>query len=438
MLKILLTICVLFWSQFATAGIDDAVTKLNKGDFTAAFEEFKVLAQQGDAEAQYYLWQMYFKGRGTSQDYAQGLKWIQMAAEHGLVKAQVSLGYLYLNGRGVPKDYSRAVEWLTKAAEQGDAVAEYDLAIQYENGQGVPQDYKQAVEWYGKAAEHGDADAQYKLGWLYDVNGHGVLNQDYAQALKWYNLAAEQGQAAAQNDLGAMYAAGNGVTQDYVQAGKWTILSAASGFEVAKNKMRHIKDDIGMNAYVEAQHLAGEWIALHAFNGSIQVHVPESDNWELFLYMPNVVFGRNGKSSNESYVAQVDMFSLPHFKNNEEFMTFVKSAIENDTPPERFNALESKYEFADQRGYPCVKFTGVAEDKERKVSFFSSKYLKLQFNSLYCRHPQLQNIGFSIAVSHRGEELDTDLNNLAQAFVNGVQVPADVSNPTVKKMGANQ
>ncbi len=57
-------------------------------------------------------------GRG---DYATALKEWRPLAEQGSAAAQYNLGYMYDNGLGVPQDYAEAVKWHRKAAEQGVA-----------------------------------------------------------------------------------------------------------------------------------------------------------------------------------------------------------------------------------------------------------------------------------------------------------------------------
>ncbi len=74
----------------------------DKGDYATAFEEWRPLAEQGDANAQY------------------------------------NLGVMYNHARGVPQDYEKAFHWYSKAAEQGHASAQYNLGLMYELGQGRP------------------------------------------------------------------------------------------------------------------------------------------------------------------------------------------------------------------------------------------------------------------------------------------------------------
>ncbi len=116
-----------------------------------ARREWRPLAKQGNANAQYNLGVMYDKGRGVPQDYAEAVKWYRKAAEQGHAKAQYSLGVRYANGRGVPQDDAEAVGWWRKAAEQGNAGAQYNLGVMYGKGQGVPQDYVLAHMWFDLA-----------------------------------------------------------------------------------------------------------------------------------------------------------------------------------------------------------------------------------------------------------------------------------------------
>ena len=54
----------------AWAGLDEAVAAYQRGDYASAFREFRPLAEQGNANAQYNLGIMYDNGQGVSQDYA--------------------------------------------------------------------------------------------------------------------------------------------------------------------------------------------------------------------------------------------------------------------------------------------------------------------------------------------------------------------------------
>ena len=131
----------------------------NRGDFATALREWRPLAEQGDARAQYNLGVLYRKGRGVPQDDVQARRWYEKAAAQGQAKAQYNLGTLYLNGGGVPKDYQQALRWFRMAADQGEALAQTKIGIMYDDGQGVPHDFVQAHKWYNLAATNGDKPA---------------------------------------------------------------------------------------------------------------------------------------------------------------------------------------------------------------------------------------------------------------------------------------
>ncbi len=106
------------WADYQ-AGMD----AYNRGDFATALREWRPLAEQGDA------------------------------------KAQFSFGLLHENGDGVPRDYAKARQWYEKAAAQGDAKAQLYLGLQSSFGQGVPMDLVEAYMWYSLAAGNGNAHA---------------------------------------------------------------------------------------------------------------------------------------------------------------------------------------------------------------------------------------------------------------------------------------
>ena len=119
------------------------------------FSDTERLANQGDADAQYHLGEMYYVyvGDGATQDYVKAAYWFGKAAEQGHAKAQGGLGYMYYEGKGVAQDYAKAVYWNEKAANQGYASAQYLLGMMYYNGEGVTQDKQKACRLYRAAAD---------------------------------------------------------------------------------------------------------------------------------------------------------------------------------------------------------------------------------------------------------------------------------------------
>ena len=128
----------------------------DKGDFATALKEWKPLAEQGDADAQFNLGIMYDYGKGVPQNDKTAVKWYRLAAEQGDADAQSNLGFMYDTGKGVPQNDKTAVKWYKLAAEQGDATAQTNLGIKYFIGKGVPQDYVRAHMWGNLGASNGN------------------------------------------------------------------------------------------------------------------------------------------------------------------------------------------------------------------------------------------------------------------------------------------
>ncbi len=233
MIKYLILGIAIFLTPTVTlADINTANQALKSGDYVRAAEEFRKLAEQGNAKAQSHLGYLYYVGEGVPQSYEAAVIWYGKAAVQGDRDAQYNYAVAYAFGEGIKQDYKEAAIWYRRAAEQGHAIAQYSLGISYTYGEGVPQDEKLAAEWFMKSAEAGYENAQVMVGSLYHT-GDG-LPKDYAKAVEWYRKAADQGNAVAQYNLGAIYRAGKGVPKNTDEALKWYRLAAAQNYEAAQ------------------------------------------------------------------------------------------------------------------------------------------------------------------------------------------------------------
>lgn len=102
----------------AAQNVDGFRAAWDRGDYATAFRESKLLAEQGDAEAQYFLGHFYKDGQGVPQHYAEAVKWLRKAAQQGHAAAQNSLGYTFKEGLVAPPDYVRAHMWFNLASAQ--------------------------------------------------------------------------------------------------------------------------------------------------------------------------------------------------------------------------------------------------------------------------------------------------------------------------------
>ena len=116
---------------------DKGFAAYSAGDFAVALKEFRPLAEQGDALAQFYLGESYFNGRGVPQDFARAIEWYTKAAQQGQMEAQEVLGGIYFFGKGVPVDYGLAAKWYTGPAAAGKPYPAFLLGYLYDQGQVV-------------------------------------------------------------------------------------------------------------------------------------------------------------------------------------------------------------------------------------------------------------------------------------------------------------
>ena len=165
------------------------------GDPAPDLERLRVLAGDGDAEAQFRLGEAYERGKLVERDLAKAAQAYRQAAEQGHPGAQYALAHLYHMGNGVAQDMSAAMAWYRAAARQGHEAAQLALGDQYRIGLIVPRDLEGSTKWYRRAAEQGNIFAQYELANAYRY-GHGVA-PDATEAAGWYRRSAEGGNPAA-------------------------------------------------------------------------------------------------------------------------------------------------------------------------------------------------------------------------------------------------
>lgn len=159
------------------------------------------------------------------------------------------------------------------------------------------------------------------------------------------------------------------------------------------------------------------------FAGSyINIAAPSSDGWYLAQSSPSGMgFAKHGQAANETFAAQVAMFNLAPTNTPEEFEALIKTSVEKDTDPNRFNVQQISFKYSRERSYLCVRYHSVAQDKMPRGS---KGPLLLEMDALYCRHPVRQETGFAAIYSHRGENLYANLRSEAESFIQGVQVPS--------------
>ena len=120
---VVLAVVVVLVAAPACTDYEAGAEAYGQGDYATKLQKLRPLAEQGDAEAQKYLGNMYRRGDGVPQDYQEAVRLYRLAAEQGHTKAQFNLGVMYAGGRGVPHNDVLADMWMNLAAAQGNEPA---------------------------------------------------------------------------------------------------------------------------------------------------------------------------------------------------------------------------------------------------------------------------------------------------------------------------
>lgn len=142
-------------AQSVQAGIE----AWQKADYKSAVDNWRPLAETGDADAQFNLGQAYRLGRGVSLNLAAAQTWLTRAAAKGHVDAQTTLGLLLFDSG----DREGGIRWLGSAAEKGDPRAMLVYGTALFNGDGIKRNPVLAYAYVSRAAAQGLAPAKATL-----------------------------------------------------------------------------------------------------------------------------------------------------------------------------------------------------------------------------------------------------------------------------------
>jgi hypothetical protein len=117
-----------FLSNALSAGTEDeefrkGLSAFNVGDYAAALQFWRPLAERGEPRSQAGIGFMYHRGLGVAVDDGKAAVWLRRAAEQGQAEGQLMLGMLFYYGRGVAQSYVRAYAWCDLAESDGNSDA---------------------------------------------------------------------------------------------------------------------------------------------------------------------------------------------------------------------------------------------------------------------------------------------------------------------------
>lgn len=101
----------------------DARTAFNFFDYTVARRAWEPMAEAGQADAQFGLYQIYSRGLLVDPDLDLAIRWLKPAAAQGHAGAQFHWGLAHLRGEGVEQDIVAAWVWFSRAEAKNYAGA---------------------------------------------------------------------------------------------------------------------------------------------------------------------------------------------------------------------------------------------------------------------------------------------------------------------------
>jgi uncharacterized protein len=205
---------------------------INRVDW--AFDWFQVSAASDNADALYWLGNLYYDGKVVEQDISKTFHCYKKAAQLGHADALNNYADMYLRGEYVEKDERKALELFTQAANKGVPEAMYTLGYMYSNGVGTDVNETESRKWFTKSALAGDVFAANRLGHEAVENGRGE------EAITWYKKAAEQGDSYGEFNLGLCYENGIGTPIDRKKAKHWYQKAALKGDPQAKERLKDL------------------------------------------------------------------------------------------------------------------------------------------------------------------------------------------------------
>ncbi len=100
--------------------LEEGLAAFEARDYTKAFELLKPIAEQGDAEAQCIIANMYHLGLGLDRNGSEAIKWYMLSAKKGYGVASNNLAEIFRAGScDVAPDQAAAEKWYHKARKQG-------------------------------------------------------------------------------------------------------------------------------------------------------------------------------------------------------------------------------------------------------------------------------------------------------------------------------
>lgn len=148
---ILLSLLLLSQTIFANELASECEQLYQAQDVDAAYEVCRAAAEEGDAQAQYYLSVFYQIGIIVEPDRNESLKWLHAASEQGHAESTAAIAGILSNWMNTRHreyvDFFESNRFLRLAIQQGHVESQFVLARRYFLGHGITRNYTKAQMW---------------------------------------------------------------------------------------------------------------------------------------------------------------------------------------------------------------------------------------------------------------------------------------------------
>ncbi|WP_420547015.1 caspase family protein [Curvivirga sp.] len=185
-----------------------------------------------------------------NQNFEKAFRITRSFSKSGHSLAQYNLYLLHMRGKGTPTNRTLAAGWLYLAAKSGYAHAQYELGKAYFYGELVEYDLIAAANWYKRAANQNHLESLNNYAALLLDNelaskiGEKNFDKNTDLAIKLYQQAAEQGLTISMRNLSDLYFAGKHVEQSYAKGLEYLISAAKSGDQNASQELKKYTSQI--------------------------------------------------------------------------------------------------------------------------------------------------------------------------------------------------
>lgn len=223
----------------------------------------------------------YMAGKGTEQDSALAVYWMEQAGKYGYKEAYNNLGMMYKNKDGRDaRNLEKAVYYFKKGTESKSVMCSYALGYMLYKGLGCRQDYTKALDLFEKGIGKDHAPSLYMAGLCFR-NGYGT-EQNEQKAMFYLKRAATLGYSPALEELYRPYPEN----------------TYACGRDLP-NAMPHVRTDINDTSLLHGEYKG--FITLYDWSGKFVIGEKELSlqiNNDGETFSGTIVFGKDSVAFN--------------------------------------------------------------------------------------------------------------------------------------------